>query len=147
MKLRFETLVPETFDTVKSKFNIQLLEYLSPIFPIVKIKRYDGNQVNDQIHIQLGFLLFTWTWVSKISEFESNLSLWFFVDEGIELPPFLKRWSHKHEIQKSGNEAIIIDEIDFESSRFWPGMLVKLMLWMQFSQRPALYKKYFRQVG
>jgi ligand-binding SRPBCC domain-containing protein len=138
--------LPAKFETVKSKFNIQLLEYLSPIFPIVKIKRYDGNLVNDQIHIQLGFILFSWNWISNISVFESNLNNWYFVDEGLQLPPFLKKWAHKHEIQNRENGAIIVDEIEFEAGRFWPEIFVKFMLWMQFSQRPAMYKKYFKQV-
>ena len=145
MELRFETQVAESFETVKSKFNLQLLEYLSPAFPIVKIERYDGNQVGDQIDIRLGFILFTWKWLSQITAFESTKSNWYFIDEGIILPPFLKKWSHKHEIQQFRYKAIIIDEIYFESSKFWPGFLVKFMLWLQFTQRPALYKQYFRQ--
>ena len=144
MKLRFETYVDASFETVKSRFNLQLLEYLSPSFPRINIKRYDGNEVGNQIHIHLGFILFTWKWVSKISSFVSTTTNWYFIDEGIQLPPFLKQWSHKHEIQKSENKSIIVDEIHFEASKFWPGFLVKFMLWMQFSQRPALYKKYFK---
>jgi len=147
MNLRFETLVDSSFTTVIQKFNQPLLEYLCPAFPIVRIKRYDGNEVGDHIEIHLGFLLFTWKWICKINAFETTERNWYFIDEGIELPPFLKKWTHKHEIQKAEGNSIIVDEIYFEASRYWPDSLVKLLLWLQFSQRPALYKRYFRRAN
>jgi len=143
MRLRFETEVGSTFELTCERFDHNLFKFLSPPFPRVIIKRYDGNSIGDLIEIHLWFFLFTWEWVSVITENESTSSNWFFVDVGKKLPPFLKNWSHRHEIMKTKNQSVIIDDITFEAARFWPDFLVKFLLTAQFSKRPELYKKYF----
>jgi len=143
MNLQFSTTVSAPFETVTKNFDIELLTFLSPYFPIVKINRYDGNKVSDIIEIHLGFVLFNWEWISQISEFKADSRQWYFIDKGIQLPPFLKSWEHKHEVLNTGDQSVIIDDIQFEPARFWPGLIVKFILWIQFSQRGPLYKKYF----
>jgi ligand-binding SRPBCC domain-containing protein len=147
MKLVFKTTVASPFEKVVRNFDVQLLQFLSPTFPIVKIEQYGGNQINDEIDIKLNFILFSWTWVSRITEFFEDEKKWFFVDEGIVLPPFLNFWRHKHEIETIDNQSCIIDSIEFEAAKNWPDWLVKFLVWFQFSQRSDLYIKYFEKLS
>lgn len=144
MKLRFETQIPLPLGNVQSRFNQTLLDYLKPPFPLVKILKYEGNHAGAIVDIELNFVLFKFRWISLIAEEFCDNRHYYFIDEGLVLPPFLKAWKHRHEIQQTGeNSCIIIDDIEFESATWWPGFFVKFMLWIQFSQRPGLYKKFF----
>lgn len=146
MKIHFETHIPLSWKEVQGRFNRSLLDYLRPPFPLVEIEQYDGNHPGARVSLRLNFILFKISWVSLITEEFQDSERYFFIDEGIRLPPFLKSWKHRHQIEQTGPQSCkITDDISFEPGPFWPGFLVKFMLWAQFSQRPRLYKKFFRK--
>lgn len=141
--LCFRTEVPVAFEQVKSRFNLDLLRYLSPVFPRVIIQKYGGEKPGDEIQIRLDFLLFSWNWDCCIAENCDEPGHYFFVDEGRRLPPFLSMWRHRHELLAKGNHTLITDQLYFSAKGLWPGFLVRFLLKMQFGQRDRLYKKYF----
>jgi ligand-binding SRPBCC domain-containing protein len=48
----------------------------------------------------------------------------YFVDEGIQLPFFLKSWLHLHRIVNRNEHAVIIDDIRFRS----PSRMLDILL-------------------
>ena len=143
MNLIIETRIEKDFEIVKRNFNLDLFDALRPPFPLVKILQYQGNLPGNLVEVELNFILFKWIWLSEITAFEENNTLFRFTDLGRKLPPFLSEWKHTHALEKIGSETKIIDDITFQAGKFWPDALVKLLIWFQFSQRPGLYKAYF----
>lgn len=140
MKVEIRTEVGQSAKEVWEGFTKELFEALSPPFPKANLLRYDGNSKGDIVAIELNFLLFKNKWVSLISDNQTTETGYFFVDEGKELPFFLSEWKHKHIINKSGNGAAVIDQIEFKSPF---GLLIYPFIYLQFLQRKPLYKKIF----
>lgn len=143
MKLNFSTKVNQDYISVKNGFDETLFTKLSPPFPPVKIVRFDGSETGDLVSLELNFLLFRQRWTSEITENKSSEKEFSFVDEGIELPFFLKRWKHKHRIIKSGSHTIIRDEIEFEAALGFLSLLLYPAFYLQFAYRKPVYKKAF----
>lgn len=146
MRLRILTPVTQLFSVVVENFNQQLFQKLSPTFPIIKILRYDGNSKGDEIHLELNFLLFDQIWVSVITENNSSDREFYFIDEGRQLPFFLKSWHHVHRIIENNGQTNIEDDIRFESRWKWMDPLAYPIFYMQFRFRRAIYRKYFREM-
>lgn len=140
MRIEIETHVEQSALEVWEGFTKELFEALSPPFPKATLLQYDGNQKGDIVAIELNFLLFKNKWVSLISDNQTTETGYFFIDEGKELPFFLSKWKHKHIINKSGEGAAIIDQIEFKSPLGW---LMYPFIYLQFLQRKPLYKKIF----
>jgi ligand-binding SRPBCC domain-containing protein len=146
MKLRILTSVTQEFSIVVENFNQQLFQKLNPSFPIVTILRYDGNSKGDEIHLKLNFLLFDKTWVSVITENMSSDKEFYFIDEGRQLPFFLKTWRHVHRIIENKDKTIIEDDINFESRWKWMEPLAYPLFYMQFRIRKPIYRRYFNEL-
>ncbi len=145
MKIHLETPVEQGYLDVKSGFNESLFKKLSPPFPPVKLLRFDGSKTGDLVTLELNFIFFKQKWISEITEDKTTDLEFYFIDEGIELPFFLKKWKHKHRVISTGIGSIIRDEIDFEGPF---GILTYLLypaLWLQFSFRIPIYKRIFRR--
>ena len=143
MKLIIKTKVEQDIQSVWQGFNEKLFIKLSPPFPPVKLLRFDGSLKGDKVALELNFLLFKQVWESLITEQNENKEEIYFVDKGVQLPFFLKKWKHKHRIIKDGEGSIIADEIEFSAPI--PGMELLLYptLWLQFAYRKPIYKKVF----
>lgn len=145
MKITIKTLVEQDFLSVKEGFNESLFKKLSPPFPPVKLLRFDGSQKGDLVSLELNFIFFRQKWVSEIIEDKTTEEEFFFIDQGVELPFFLKFWRHKHRIIKAGENSIIQDEISFKA----PFILLTLLLYpamlLQFGYRIPVYKKIFKK--
>ncbi len=143
MKITIETLVNQDYLQVKEGFNETLFKKLSPPFPPVKLLRFDGSTKGDLVTLELNFIFFKQKWTSEIMEDQTTDKEFYFIDKGIELPFFLKKWTHKHRIVKDGENSIIRDEIDYQAP-FWilTWLLYPAML-LQFAYRKPIYKKIF----
>ena len=143
VKIQIKTPVAQSAQQVDAGFTRDLLEKLTPPFPPVRILRYDGNTPGDEVHLQLGFLLFTQTWVSEITARMTGPTEWGFVDEGRKLPFFLGYWQHKHRIVVQGTGAVIIDDITFHAPLNIFDFLLWPVLYAQFAARRPLYRQVF----
>lgn len=145
MKLTIETPVEQGYLDVKKGFNESLFKRLSPPFPPVKLLRFDGSEKGNLVSLELNFLLFKQKWTSEITEDKTTDLEFYFVDEGIELPFFLKKWKHKHWVISTGIGSIIRDEITYEAPFGLMTWLLYPALWLQFVYRKPIYKKIFRR--
>lgn len=143
MRFNLSCRVNKDFLKVKAGFNESLFAKLNPPFPPVKLLRFDGSDVDDIVSMQLNFLLFKQNWTSKISENHTDHTEYYFVDEGIELPFFLKKWRHKHRIIKKGAQTIIRDEVEFKAPFGLLSLILYPVLYFQFVYRKPIYKEVF----
>lgn len=145
MQIKLETSVEQSYLDVKAGFNESLFKKLSPPFPPVKLLRFDGSKKGDLVTLELNFVFFKQKWTSEITEDKTSDLEFYFIDQGVELPFFLKKWKHKHRVISTGIGSIIRDEIEYEASF---GILTYLLypaLWLQFSFRKPIYKKIFKR--
>ncbi|GAB3007937.1 hypothetical protein [uncultured Cyclobacterium sp.] len=144
MKISLSTKVGQNYLKVKEGFNAELFTALNPPFPPVKLLRFDGSSTGDLVSLSLNFIFFKQVWTSKITADHLDEKEFFFVDEGIKLPFFLKKWRHKHRIVADGSDqSIIIDEINFSSPNRLLDYLMFPVLYFQFSLRKPTYRKTF----
>lgn len=145
MKLTIETPVEQGYLDVKKGFDESLFKRLSPPFPPVKLLRFDGSEKGNLVSLELNFLLFKQKWTSEITEDKTTDLEFYFIDEGTELPFFLKKWKHKHRVISTGIGSIIRDEITYEAPFGLMTWLLYPALWLQFAYRKPIYKKIFRR--
>jgi ligand-binding SRPBCC domain-containing protein len=143
MKLIIETQVEQEYLQVKKGFDESLFTKLSPPFPPVKLLRFDGSSKGDLVSLELNFIFFKQKWTSEIIEDQTDEKEFYFIDKGIELPFFLKKWIHKHRIIKNGENAIIRDEIDYQAPFLLLTWLLYPAMLLQFAYRKPIYKKIF----
>jgi ligand-binding SRPBCC domain-containing protein len=145
-RLSFECQLSNPLKEVISGFDEKLFRALSPPFPRVKIRRFDGVKAGDRVDLELDFLLFTWKWSSLITSSTEDPDYMIFIDRGEVLPPFLSFWEHHHIMEKTENGSRIRDEIEFRPGKGWPVALVRLMIRMQMTPRNRIYKVYFKSM-
>ncbi|MCL6258386.1 hypothetical protein M3O96_04760 [Aquiflexum sp. TKW24L] len=144
MKINIETSVGQDYLSVKEGFNQNLFTKLSPPFPPVKLLRFDGSKKGDTVTLELNFIFFKQKWTSVITEDFTDSNEFYFIDQGIELPFFLKEWRHKHRIIKNGSGSVIRDEITFNANPGFIGIFLYPAMYLQFLYRNPIYKKYFK---
>lgn len=145
MKITIETPVEQGYLDVKSGFNESLFKKLSPPFPPVKLLRFDGSRKGDFVTLELDFIFFKQKWTSEIIEDWTTELEFYFVDQGVELPFFLKKWKHKHRVISAGIGSIIRDEIEFEAPFGLMTILLYPVLWVQFAYRKGIYRMIFKK--
>jgi ligand-binding SRPBCC domain-containing protein len=144
MKLKISTEVGQSLPQVISGFNEALFQKLSPPFPKVILKRFDGSLKGDIVSLELDFFVFKQMWTSEITSSISTPEKFEFVDKGIELPFFLKSWQHRHSILLEKGIVSIVDDIDFSSSFSFFDYLLYPVMYLQFYFRKPVYKKVFK---
>lgn len=145
MKITIETPVEQDYLQVKAGFDQTLFSKLSPPFPPVKLLRFDGSAKGDIVTLELNFIFFKQKWTSEITDDHTNSKEFYFIDEGTELPFFLKFWQHKHRIIKNGSGSIIRDEITYQGPFGMMTLLLYPALYLQFLYRKPIYKKIFKK--
>ncbi|MFN3529166.1 MAG: hypothetical protein ACK417_04505 [Bacteroidia bacterium] len=146
IKLRVSTRVSSEFNDVKRRFNRALLEKLNPPFPPARIVLYEGELPGDRVWIELNFIFFRQVWKSIITTNEVFESSWMFKDEGVQLPFFLKSWSHTHRIEAHQQGGCVIsDELAFESAWWLPNFLARALMIALMYYRKPLYKRFLGQ--
>jgi len=143
MKISISTLVDQDFISVKKEFNANLLKRLSPPFPKVTIKRFDGISTSDLVSMELDFLFFKQTWDGEIIDHRQSDDEFYFIDKGTRLPFFLKTWQHKHRLIYRGDQTLIVDEIEYTSSNRLMTLVLYPVMIGQFLYRKPIYKRFF----
>lgn len=144
MQLKFETKVLAPVAEVVEGFNETLFKALSPPFPPVKLRRFDGSRTGDIVSLELNFILFRQRWTSEITYHEATDSAFVFVDEGRELPFFLKFWKHRHSIVRDDDgHTCIVDDITYRAPYGWLSVLLYPVLFLQFWYRKPIYRRFF----
>ncbi len=143
MKINIETPVNQGYLEEKKGFDENLFSKLSPPFPPIRLIRFDGSTKGDIVSLELDFIFFKQKWTSEITKDETNNHEFYFIDQGIDLPFFLKKWTHKHRVIKDGESAIIRDEIEYEAPiKVLTWLLYPVML-LQFAYRKPIYRRIF----
>lgn len=145
MNITIITQVDQDYLSVKDGFDASLFKALSPPFPPVRLIRFDGSKKGDLVSLELNFIFFRQKWTSEITEDQTDEHEFYFIDQGVELPFFLKYWKHKHRIIRKGNCSIIRDEISFKSHFGLLTLLLYPVILLQFGYRIPVYKKVFRK--
>ncbi|REG86311.1 SRPBCC family protein [Algoriphagus antarcticus] len=143
MKINLSTKVNQNYLSVKNGFDETLFTKLSPPFPPVKLARFDGSEIGDLVSLELNFLLFKQQWTSEITESKTTDAEYYFVDEGVKLPFFLKKWRHKHRIINLGDQAEIKDEVEFSGPFGLATLLLYPAIYLQFLYRKPIYRRIF----
>jgi ligand-binding SRPBCC domain-containing protein len=141
------TTVQASADKIQQNFTAELLLRLNPPFPPVKLLRYDGNAVGAVVELELNLLLFKQRWVSRIVEAKSTKIEWYFVDEGTELPFFLKQWRHVHLVCQGLNSSTITDRISLSGPVWLPDFVLVLLFKALMIYRRPVYRKVFGSVA
>lgn len=145
MRFIIITPVAKEYRQVAQGFGQPLFEALNPPFPPVRLLRFDGSTKGDEVHLELNFILFKQVWKSLITENNTSEQEIYFIDEGIQLPFFLRYWRHKHRIVNKGNGTHIVDDITFRSPFILFDFLLYPVLFLQFLYRKPVYRKFFQQ--
>ncbi|MEM9856084.1 MAG: hypothetical protein AAF843_01935 [Bacteroidota bacterium] len=147
MRLKISTEVSASHLSVKEGFTEELFLKLNPPFPPVKLIKFDGCTKGDKVQLELNFLLFKQRWHSDITYDLTDEHTFQFIDIGVKLPFFLKRWKHHHIVNRINDQkSEVIDDITF-SSPFWVmDILLFPALYLQFLYRKPIYKKIFNKV-
>ncbi len=144
MEIIIKTKVEQSIKEVWNGFNQSLLLKLSPPLPKVTIKKFDGSLKDDEVHLELDLIIFKQEWKSLITEdFQSDGEM-YFIDEGTQLPFFIKYWKHKHLMQKSGKGTQIVDHINFKTPSVLLDFIFYPLLYFQFLYRKPIYQREFK---
>lgn len=143
MNIKISTKVNASLTKVKSGFTQDLFLSLNPPFPPVKLLQFDGCKKGDKVALELNFILFKQQWVSDITEDAEDDQKWYFVDQGVKLPFFLKKWEHRHLVERRGDKSEITDDITFSTGYIFTDFLFYPALLGQFLYRKPIYRKIF----
>lgn len=145
MRFVLKTPVRQPLPAVWAGFDRRLFDRLSPPFPPVTVVRFDGSQRGDVVHVRLNFLLFQQDWVSRIVEQQTATDEIFFVDEGEQLPFFLRYWQHRHRLlrDRATGGTLVVDDVRFRSPFRLLDYALYPLLWLQFAYRKPIYKEVF----
>lgn len=142
--MKISTLIPLPKEAVFDGFTLDLFKALKPPLVGLKVIRFDGCSVGDEVHLVVGTLI-KQEWISIITQFGNTENEIFFVDQGKKLPFFLSQWKHKHRmLANSESSTTIIDEIEYSSGYKWMDFLLFPVLFLQFYYRKGAYKKFFK---
>lgn len=124
---------------VKRGFNLSLFKALNPPWMPARVVRFDGCSPGDLVQLKLGLWPIQMDWESKITEENEGLEAWYFVDEGVVLPFFLKHWRHVHRVEYLNGRCRVIDQIELEfKTAIWAWIFMPLMRF-QFAYRRPIY--------
>lgn len=144
LHIRIETPVAASAERVWAGFDRALFEALAPVFPRVRVVRFDGCRPGDVVTLELDFGLFRNRWTSRIVAGGRDDGGYFFEDEGVELPFFLGTWRHVHRIEPRGAGCVIVDAIAYRARG---GRLSDYVWWLplhlQFRARRGVYRAQF----
>ena len=140
MNITLRSKVSGNLATVSERFDEDLFRYLLP--PGAQLIEFGGSKKGDIVHLKLPI---AGEWVSEITENGSSDDTIYFIDEGRVLPFPLKRWKHKHILQRVGESTIIEDNMSFYTGSLLTDLLFYPVLYLSFLPRVRQYKKYFNQ--
>ncbi|WP_460982078.1 SRPBCC family protein [Spirosoma fluminis] len=146
MKLVLKTQVNASLPAVWAGFDRALFNQLSPPFPPVEVVRFDGCQQGDVVHLRLNFGVFRQDWISLITDQQRTDSEIFFIDEGTQLPFFLRYWRHRHRlIRDESGKTILVDDITYRTPFRLTDYLFYPIMWLLFAYRKPIYRRVFNE--
>ncbi len=146
MHLVLRTAVARPPAAVMAGFTQELFVALSPPFPRLTVRRFDGCRRGDRVEIEMNTLLARLPWTSLITD-DGVLAdgTHFFVDEGQTLPPPLRYWRHRHLIEPGpAGGSVIVDDVEYRSASPLLDRLLYPAMWAQFAWRKHIYRRWFR---
>ena len=148
MKIIIESeILNHDFRKVFSEFNESLFKSLNPSFTPLTIKKFDGCDKGDIVHVIIGRKPFSVTWISEIIDFSQSQEEINFTDVGTTLPFPLKKWKHIHRIIRQGeHKTIIRDEIEYRTFCIAIDYLIYPLMQIQFGVRRKKYSQYFNTI-
>ncbi len=147
MKIRFETVVHQNYEKVLAGFDRRLFEALKPPLLEMTLERYDGSKEGDIVALEINIFGKRSKWVSVITSNGKDKNSSWFVDEGETLPAPLKKWHHRHTIERMSEfKSKIIDEIHYRCANKAIELAIYPALYAQFAYRIPVYKKYFNSL-
>ncbi|GJM59469.1 hypothetical protein [Persicobacter diffluens] len=147
MRLKINTRINAPLELVQEHFAQDLFEQLNPPFPKAAVLVYEGNYPGARVELEIDFLLFKQKWISEITTVQKEPDNYSFIDEGRQLPFFLKNWHHHHLLLKKGVQTEIVDDIQFSSGNSLLDLLLYPGLLIQFLYRKPIYKSYFNSLS
>lgn len=143
MKIRLETKVKGNYLEVMDRFDLDLFTALKPKGANMEIVKFTGSKKGDVVDIQFHSPIKA-KWISKIIEDGSDDSMAYFVDEGDVLPFPLKKWKHRHIVEKiDDTHCLIVDDIYFSSGYKFFDFFMYPGIFLGFFPRKKIYKAYF----
>ena len=143
MNIELTTEVPGNFVDVMAHFDRDLFEALKPKHADMEIVEFTGSKTGDKVHIRF-HQPFKMEWISAITDHGKDENEAYFIDEGIQLPPGLSYWKHKHIVRKiNPTTSEIIDNITFKGPNILVSLLLYPAIYLGFLPRKKIYKKYF----
>ncbi|MDX5423360.1 MAG: hypothetical protein LPK07_06665 [Hymenobacteraceae bacterium] len=146
MRIHLKTKVKQDYLRVFESFDEQLFRKLSPPYPKLKLLRFDGSKPGDRVEVELQTGIKSFRWTSLITERSITDTEAFFIDEGQELPPPLRRWHHKHLVTKNGRGTVIHDIITYSTGSRLLDLLLYPLMQVQFGMRGPVYQREFGKV-
>jgi hypothetical protein len=144
MKITFKTLINKDFDIVVDGFNQNLFEYLMPLYCFPVLKRYDGQQHGDMVHLSFRLPGIN-DWKVVVKEAGKTDKLFWIVHRGLVMPFALAFWQHSiRVVSLKQNKTAIIDQIEFNSKWKILNPLNYLILFFIFFPRKIFYKSYYK---
>jgi len=143
MKLVLKTKVAGNYLEVIDRFDLDLFTALKPKGANMEIVQFTGSKKGDIVDIQFHSPLKA-KWISKITEHGSNDEMAYFIDEGDVLPFPLKKWTHRHIVEKvNETHCLIVDDIYFSSGYKFFDFFIYPGILLGFLPRKKIYRKYF----
>lgn len=146
MLLHLQTAVQQDHLSVFHAFDEQLFRKLAPPYPRLKLLRFDGSAPGDVVEVELKTGIKSFRWTSLITEREITDKAAWFVDEGQEVPPPLRKWRHKHLVTQHGGGAIIHDIIEYSTGYKALDVILYPFMLAAFGMRKPVYRKVFLKV-
>ncbi len=132
MRIYLKTKVAQDMQAVFAQFDEHLFLKLNPPGLPVQLVRFDGCEVEDEVHLKFPFGM---QWVSVITKAGQTDKMCYFVDEGRRLPFPLKKWTHQHLVVKETKGTAIVDDIFFQTQYKLLDVFIYPFLWLQFAYR------------
>ena len=137
-RLVIKTKVKGSPKKIYSRFNKDLLLKLTPPIMDMEVTRFDGNNIDDQIHIVTNIFGLYQSWQNEIIEFYETENEVYFIDQGILIPDPLKSWRHKHIIIKKDElHSMIIDQVFYTTgSKIIDKLLYPIIFALMYYRKP-----------
>jgi len=144
MKILIETLVAQNYKDVFAQFDRDLFLALKPPLINLQLERFDGCNKGDKVEMQLGILGVQQSWKALIVEQQENSDAIYFIDEGVEIPPPIKHWRHRHTLKNiAERQTMIVDDIEFSTGNSVLDLLMYPIMYLLFWYRKPIYRNYF----
>ncbi len=145
MRIEIETLVNGNYKQVSKRFDKELFLALKPPLVQLDLKVFDGCEKGDRVEMELGILGVKQVWKSLITEHGLSEEKSYFVDEGVLLPPPLRKWKHHHILENvNDTQTKIIDDIQFSTGFALLDLIIYPVMYAQFWYRKPIYKRIFQ---